>query len=65
MPKMKTISGAKKRLKKTGSGKVKRAKTNRRHILTSKPNKNKRSLRMPAMVDQADMKSVRQMMPYG
>ena len=36
MPKMKTHRGAAKRFKKTGTGKLKRAKAFRRHILTKK-----------------------------
>ena len=42
MPKQKTKSGAKKRFRLTGSGKIKRAKMNRRHILTKKNSKRMR-----------------------
>ena len=45
MPKQKTKSGAKKRFSLTASGKVKRAKMNRRHILSKKAPKRKRVLR--------------------
>jgi len=45
MPKMKTHRGAAKRFKKTGSGKVVRAHSNRRHILTKKSRSRKRRLR--------------------
>jgi large subunit ribosomal protein L35 len=44
MPKMKTHSGAKKRYKVTGSGKIMRRSINRNHILEKKPSKRKRRL---------------------
>ena len=44
MPKMKTHSGAKKRIKKTGSGKLMHEKTNKRHLLEVKSSKRKRGL---------------------
>ncbi|MGA0078642.1 MAG: 50S ribosomal protein L35 [Candidatus Nanopelagicales bacterium] len=44
MPKMKTHSGAKKRIKKTGSGKLVHEKTNKRHLLEVKSSKRKRGL---------------------
>ena len=50
MPKMKTQSGAKKRFSVTASGKIKRRKMNRRHILTSKTTKRKRNLRKSTLV---------------
>ena len=45
MPKMKTHRGAAKRFRKTGSGKLKRGKAYRSHILTKKSSKRKRNLR--------------------
>jgi large subunit ribosomal protein L35 len=45
MPKMKSHQGAKKRFKVTGSGKVKRMKAFKSHILTKKSSKRKRNLR--------------------
>ncbi len=45
MPKMKTHKGAKKRFKITGSGKVKRMRAFKSHILTKKSPKRKRRLR--------------------
>lgn len=51
MPKMKTSSAAKKRFKLTGTGKIKRQKANRSHILTSKSRKRKRNLRSDTLVD--------------
>ena len=48
MPKMKTHKGAKKRFKVTGTGKVRRYKAFKSHILTKKTSKRKRRLRRPA-----------------
>jgi large subunit ribosomal protein L35 len=50
MPKMKTHKGAKKRFSVTASGKVRRLKANKSHILTKKDARRKRRLRRPAMV---------------
>ena len=52
MPKIKTNRAAAKRFKATGTGKLKRNKAYRRHILTKKTTKNKRNLRKAAMMDQ-------------
>lgn len=64
MPKMKTKSGAKKRLKVLGNGGVKRSYAFKRHILTKKTTKTKRQLRGTTMVDPSNMPSVRAMLPY-
>lgn len=64
MPKMKTKSSAKKRLKVLGNGGVKRSYAFKRHILTKKTTKTKRQLRGTTMVDASNMPSVRAMMPY-
>lgn len=58
MPKMKSHSGAKKRFKKTGSGKIKRQKAYRGHLLTKKSPKRKRHLRNDQLVDKADKKRI-------
>jgi len=50
MPKLKKHSGAAKRFKTTGSGKVKRNKAYKSHILTKKTAKTKRNLRRPALI---------------
>ena len=50
MPKMKTHKGAKKRFSVTGSGKVRRNKANKSHILTKKSAKRKRNLRRPGTI---------------
>jgi large subunit ribosomal protein L35 len=63
MPKMKTHRGAAKRFKKTGSGKFKRSKSNKQHILTKKTTKRKRSLRRAEMVSAVDQKRLKQMLP--
>lgn len=64
MPKMKTKRGAAKRFKVTGSGKVKRARAYRRHILTTKTRKRKRQLRRAGMVAAADERTVKRLVPY-
>lgn len=51
MTKMKTHSGAKKRFSVTGSGKVRRLKAYKSHILTKKTSKRKRNLRRPTIVE--------------
>jgi large subunit ribosomal protein L35 len=50
MPKMKTHKGAKKRFSVTGTGKVRRLKAYKSHILTKKTSKRKRNLRRPTTV---------------
>ena len=64
MPKLKTHSGAAKRFKKTGTGKVKRGHAIARHILTSKNSKRKRQLDQDTIMDKADTKKVKRMIPY-
>ena len=54
MPKMKSNSGAKKRFKRTASGRLKRRKAFKSHILTKKKQKRKRDLRKSTLVDKAD-----------
>jgi large subunit ribosomal protein L35 len=50
MPKMKTHKGAKKRFSLTGTGKVRRLKAFKSHILTKKDSKRKRRLRQATIV---------------
>ena len=64
MPKIKTNSGAAKRFKKTGSGKIKRSSAFTSHILTSKTRKRKRNLRQGGIVDPADHKNIAKLIPY-
>ena len=65
MPKMKTKRGAAKRFKVTGSGRVKRARGYRRHLLTSKSRKKKRHLRKAQIVSPANEKAIKSLLPYG
>lgn len=64
MPKMKSKSGAKKRFRTTASGKFRRNKKGRRHILTKKTTKRKRHLRKPTLVHEHVEHQVRAMLPY-
>ncbi|KAB2887902.1 MAG: 50S ribosomal protein L35 [Desulfobulbaceae bacterium] len=64
MPKMKTKRGAAKRFRATGSGEIKRNKAFSSHILTKKSTKRKRGLRKSDLVDSANLKSVRKILPY-
>ena len=65
MPKMKTKSGAKKRFKMTGTGKIKRKSAFKNHILTKKETKQKRRLSQKTVVNKADERNVQLMFPYG
>ena len=62
MPKMKTHRGAAKRLKATGTGRLKRSKANKSHILTKKTTKRKRNLRQSTTVSSADGDRVKRML---
>ena len=64
MPKMKTHSGAKKRVRKTAGGLFKRHKAYKSHLLTSKGTKRKRKLRAGAMADKTDIARVNVLLPY-
>ncbi|KPJ48293.1 MAG: 50S ribosomal protein L35 [candidate division Zixibacteria bacterium DG_27] len=64
MPKLKTNRGAAKRFKKTGSGKIKRRKSNSSHLFTKKSTKRKRRLRSSALVSKTDLKKVKKLIPY-
>jgi len=59
MPKMKSNRGAAKTFKKTASGKFKRKKAYKSHILTPKTTKRKRSLRKGTLVSAQEQKRVR------
>jgi large subunit ribosomal protein L35 len=65
MPKSKTRSAAKKRFKKLASGKIKRTKAFRRHLLTRKSRKTKRHLRQNAYVSGADLRAISRLLPNG
>lgn len=62
MPKMKTVSSAKKRFKFTGSGKIKRKHAFKSHILTKKATERKRNLTKTGYVHKSDMPAVMNML---
>ena len=62
MPKVKTNSGAKKRFKFTGTGKIKRRRAYHRRILTKKIKKQKRNLTHQTVVDSSDIKQVKDLL---
>ena len=64
MPKMKSNSGAKKRFRITGKGKIKFKRAYHSHILTTKTTKKKRKQRRPAILSEADVKQVKRLLPY-
>ena len=64
MPKMKTSRAAAKRFKVTGTGKLKRAKAYKSHILTKKSAKRKRNLRKATLTDGTNIKTMKKIMPY-
>ena len=61
---MKSNSGAKKRFKVTGTGKVVRRKAYASHLLTSKTRKRKRNLRKSTILDSANKRGISRMLPY-
>ena len=65
MPKMKTNRSAAKRFKLTASGRLKRRKANKSHILTKKTRKRKRNLRKSALVSPGEEKNLKKVLPYG
>lgn len=62
MAKQKTHSGAKKRFKLTGTGKIKRKHAFKSHILTKKSKKRKLKLTRTGLVDKADENNVKHML---
>jgi len=63
MAKLKTHRGAAKRFKKTASGKIKRFKAYKSHLLASKASKRTRHLRKSGLVHQANLDHVKKMLP--
>ncbi|HID95876.1 MAG TPA: 50S ribosomal protein L35 [Candidatus Latescibacteria bacterium] len=61
MPKMKTHRGAAKRFKITATGRIKRNKAYKSHLLTKKTAKRKRLLRKSALVESVDLRKVKRM----
>ena len=64
MPKMKTKRGAAKRVKATGTGKLKRHKGWKSHLLEAKSPKRRRRLRQGTLVSKADEKRLKLLVPY-
>jgi large subunit ribosomal protein L35 len=64
MPKMKTNRAAAKRIRKTGSGKLKRFRSMHSHILTKKSPKRKRKLRTSTIVAKVNERQLGVMLPY-
>lgn len=62
--KLKTNRAAAKRFKVTGTGKLKRSKAYKRHILTKKSTKTKRNLRKATLVDCTNEKQMKRILPY-
>jgi large subunit ribosomal protein L35 len=64
MPKLKSNRGAAKRLKATGSGKIRHYKAFGSHLLTHKTTKRKRNLRGSEVVSATDAKNMKRLLPY-
>ncbi len=65
MPKLKTKSGAKKRFKVTGSGKIRGQQAGKQHGMIKRTNKFIRNARGTTILSSADQKIVKQFLPYG
>jgi large subunit ribosomal protein L35 len=63
--KLKTHRGARKRFKVTANGKIIRMHSGKRHLLGTKPARRMRKLKKLTKVDPSDVRSVKQMLPYG
>ena len=64
MPKIKTNRAAAKRFKTTATGKLKRNKAYKSHILTKKTTKRKRNLRKDIVMDETNVKNMKKILPY-
>ncbi|MBF0488136.1 50S ribosomal protein L35 [Candidatus Magnetominusculus dajiuhuensis] len=64
MPKLKTHRGAEKRFKKTGTGKIKRNRANKSHMMTGKPSKRTRRLRTATIVDATQHRNISRLIPF-
>ena len=64
MPKIRTNRSAHKRFRITGSGKIRRYKAFKSHILTKKSRKRKRNLRQSAIMDDTNQPQIRRLIPY-
>lgn len=65
MPKVKTNKSVAKRFRLTGTGRLRRRRANKSHILTKKAPKRKRRLAQPALVSRADERRMKRMLPGG
>ncbi len=65
MPKMKTHSGAKKRLSFTGTGKIRRARAFHQHNFRHKSTRQNRQLRKTGLVGPTEEPRMKRLMPYG
>lgn len=65
MPKLKTSKSVKKRIRFSGTGKIKHFKAGRRHLLGGKRSKRKRLLGKAGYVSKADESAIRLLLPYG
>jgi len=63
MPKIKSHSGAKKRVRKTGSGKLAMKRNSRNHLLMQKSKKAKRQNRT-LVLDPTNVQSIKPLLPY-
>jgi len=64
MPKIKTQRGLAKRVKVTGTGKIKRSKAYHSHLLSSKTPKMKRRLSKSDTINPSDVKRIKSLIPY-
>jgi len=65
MPKMKTKRAAAKRLRLTGTGKVRRGRAGKQHLMRGKSANRLRNLRKHAIVSDADEPRMKRLLPYG
>jgi large subunit ribosomal protein L35 len=63
--KMKTKKAAAKRYSFTGSGKIKRTKAGKRHLMTGKTRNRLRNLGQSDLVHKTDLKKAKRTLPYG
>jgi large subunit ribosomal protein L35 len=64
MPKLKTHRGAAKRFKITATGKIKRKKAYKSHLLTGKSSKRTRRLRKSSLLEKVDYGNIKKLLPY-
>ncbi|OGV78340.1 MAG: 50S ribosomal protein L35 [Lentisphaerae bacterium RIFOXYB12_FULL_65_16] len=65
MPKQKTRKAVVKRVKITGTGKIRHYRAGKRHLQVNKNSKRKRNLRGDAAVSKADSNRIKACLPYG